>query len=139
VRTDLAPFEMETALKLLRHFVCGEETLREWTDGLPINTDDHPLTQYQTRFSVSPMSHHTMFAEIAESPWPRLTNLEAAGVGESFRERLEVFVRANRLALNEQWNEARELLPGDGRFRLFDGMRRSGKRYRAVKKRDYSE
>lgn len=138
VKADLARFEMETPLKILRHFVCGEETLRRWTEGLPVNTDDLPLTQYQTEYSTPPMSHHTMFIPLLESPWAYLINTDAAGEGPDLAEKLDLCMRARTLTLEQLWKDARDLLPDDSKLLLFEGIFEQAERWKAIKKKHYT-
>ncbi len=134
VKADLARFEMDSPLKILRHFVCGEDRLRRWTDGLPVNTDDMPLTQYQTAYSSPPMSHHSMFIPLLESPWPYLVHADAAGEGGDLKDKLDHYMKARELTLKQLWKDAHELLPGDGKLRLFERILKQSERWKAIKK-----
>ncbi|MEW6074100.1 MAG: fused MFS/spermidine synthase [Planctomycetota bacterium] len=129
IRADLARFRMHTPLKLLRHFVCGPETLLAWTEGVPTNTDDLPFTQYQTDHSEGPTCNHAMFGPLLESPWPYLRNPDPAEEGGRLAERLETCLAARRQAMYGYWDEARKLLPEDDLTRLWDENRRKARRW----------
>ena len=141
VHADLAPFEMDTPLNLLRHFVCGPERLREWTAGFPINTDDMPVTQYYSNYSIghdgNRPSHHLMFAGLLESPWPWLENVDPTAVGSDLRDRLDLCMEARALSMRGKWADARALLPDDEKMGLFEGIILQGRRWQARKRELY--
>jgi spermidine synthase len=53
VAADLRAFGLDKAPGLLSTFVCAEEALRDWVGAGPVNTDDLPLTQYDTALSAT--------------------------------------------------------------------------------------
>ena len=55
VRRDLEPFGLHTPAGFLDTFLCAEEALRHWAGEGPVNTDDLPYTQYETRYSTGAM------------------------------------------------------------------------------------
>jgi len=139
VAQDLGLYVMDSVPNLLRHFVCGPKTVRRWTEGLPVNTDDLPLTQYQTEYSSPPMSHHTMFIPLLESPWPLLTNVGQAGMEASDLEaRLALCMQARALAMEGRWKDARDLLPTDPKLGLFEKIILKARRWKAIKRDRYT-
>lgn len=118
VRADVEPLQMDTPEKILRHFVCGPATLRAWTEGFPVNTDDLPLTQYWTRWSGGPPSSYQMFAAIQENPWPYLANVDALPDAAGLRERLDAHLEAQRLGMDGDWKAANLVLPNDPKFKV---------------------
>ncbi|MEW6072828.1 MAG: fused MFS/spermidine synthase [Planctomycetota bacterium] len=140
VRADLAPFQMETPVKVLRHFAGGPEALRRWTEGLPIDTDDKPWTQYHSRYSAGQPGirpgFHMMFIPLLESPWPYLVRPEAAG-GTALQEELALARRAQELALRGRWADARALLPTDEKLGRMESIIRQGQIWQEAKRRVY--
>ena len=72
VRKDLAYWNLDTPVAVLSAFLCGEESLREWTDAVPVNTDDLPFTQYLTKFTGTTEYGWPELAPKLESVWPYL-------------------------------------------------------------------
>jgi hypothetical protein len=138
VAADLAPIVMDTPLDILRHFVCGPERLRRWTEGLPVNTDDLPLTQYHTEYYRPPMSHHSMFVPLLESPWPYLRRTGGRDESAELEKKLRLCFEAQGLAMQEHWKEARELLPDDDKLDLIDRIYQQSRRWWAIKRERYT-
>ncbi|MHC4593251.1 MAG: spermidine synthase, partial [Planctomycetota bacterium] len=72
VAADLQPYGLQSPVGLLDAFVCAEETLRKWTADGPINTDDLPYTQYETRYSPGIRCTARTFLSPMESAAPYL-------------------------------------------------------------------
>jgi len=51
VAAALEPWGLDTAGEVLECLHAGPDTLRRWTAGLPINTDDHPRVQFVTPYT----------------------------------------------------------------------------------------
>jgi tetratricopeptide (TPR) repeat protein/spermidine synthase len=51
IQGDLAPFGMASPAEILDLFVGGPAAVARWTEGLPVQTDDHPRVPYTTSFS----------------------------------------------------------------------------------------
>jgi len=137
VHADLASFAMETPEMILRHFICAGDKVRLWTDGLPVNTDDLPFTQYETRYSKPPMCSPPMFAPIAETPWPFITGWEDEEEAVHLESRLEHCLAAQRLLLSGQVREARSMLPDDSMFNLFEEKIREGLWWKEQMEREF--
>jgi hypothetical protein len=73
VRRDLEPFGLHTVSGFLDSFLCAEEKLLLWVGAGPVNTDDLPLTQYQTEYTRSDLFKGSFFLEPMEDIWPYLT------------------------------------------------------------------
>lgn len=139
VRADLVPFAMETPEKILRHFVCAGESVRRWTDGLPVNTDDLPFTQYQTRYSDSPLCGLPLFVPILESPWPYISNRGDEEEAARLEERLLRCIQARRFYLTGRLKDARSLLPYDSKLNIFEQKIREGRRWRERINREFKQ
>ena len=48
---DLAKYGVSSLVELLDLFVAGPRAVAAWTDGLPIQTDDHPVVPYTTPYA----------------------------------------------------------------------------------------
>jgi len=53
VHASLVPWGLGSAAEILECLHAGPETLARWSEGLPVNTDDHPLSQFVTRYTAS--------------------------------------------------------------------------------------
>jgi len=51
VREALEPWGLASAAEILECLHAGPDTLARWSEGLPVNTDDHPLTQFVTGYT----------------------------------------------------------------------------------------
>ena len=51
VRDDLLPYGLAAPEEILDLFLAGPDEVADWTEGLPVQTDDHPLVPYTTRYS----------------------------------------------------------------------------------------
>ncbi|MFH1370895.1 MAG: fused MFS/spermidine synthase [Planctomycetota bacterium] len=117
VRRDLEPFGLHTVAGFLDAFLCAEEKLQRWTGDGPVNTDDLPLTQYETRYSQGALFKSEDFIEPMEEIWPYLTGTGNEEEARQLREELAMRAEANRLALLGQIEKAYAVLPDDVRYR----------------------
>ncbi|MCB9594735.1 MAG: fused MFS/spermidine synthase [Sandaracinaceae bacterium] len=53
VQAALAPWGLGSAAEILECLHAGPDTLARWSEGLPVNTDDHPITHFVTDFTRS--------------------------------------------------------------------------------------
>ncbi|MGB7769690.1 MAG: fused MFS/spermidine synthase [Verrucomicrobiia bacterium] len=131
VRRDLERYGLDTPAGFLDSFLCSEITLRHWVGEGPVNTDNLPYTQYETRYSKGVKNDPAEFIEPMEDIWPCLTNLGSEQSAEQLHKELELRARANRLSLLGRWQQAYAVLPQDVRYRemrrLYDEQ---GPRYR---------
>jgi len=63
---EMARWGLDTPASVLDCFVAGPEALDRWTVGLPVNTDDQPLTPYVTRHSRGPRMGPQALGQVAE-------------------------------------------------------------------------
>ncbi|MCP4606651.1 MAG: tetratricopeptide repeat protein [Proteobacteria bacterium] len=52
IEQDLKPFGMAAPEELLNSFLAGPKVVQMWTEGLPIQTDNHPIVPFTTSFST---------------------------------------------------------------------------------------
>ena len=117
VRRDLEPFGLNTAAGFLDTFMCAEDSLRRWAGDGPVNTDDLPYTQYETRYSQGAILNNSHLVEPMEDIWPYLAGVGSEQEANNLREALALRARANRLALLGRLEEACTVLPDDARYR----------------------
>jgi spermidine synthase/tetratricopeptide (TPR) repeat protein len=117
VRRDLEPFGLHTPAGFLDTFLCAEEALRRWAGEGPVNTDDFPYTQYETRYSQGAWLSNADLVEPMEDIWPYLTNMGSEQEAGQLREELKLRTKVNRLALLGRLEEAYAVLPDDVRYR----------------------
>jgi spermidine synthase len=129
VRLDLEPFGLHTPAGFLDAFLCTGDTLRQWVGAGPINTDDLPYTQYETRYSKGAFLNSTEFIEPMEDIWPCLTGTGPEEQAKQLHDELTLRARVNRLAFLGRWEEAYAVLPEDVRFRQMRRLYEEGPRY----------
>jgi spermidine synthase len=118
VRQDLERYGLDTPAGFLDSFLCAESTLRSWVGEGPINTDNLPYTQYDTRYSKGEYTDTAEFIEPMEDIWPNLTNCGSEQVAEQLHQEMELRAKANRLAFLGHWEQAyNDVLPQDVRYR----------------------
>jgi spermidine synthase len=117
VRHDLEPFGLHTPAGFLDTFLCAEEALRRWAGEGPVNTDDLPYTQYETRYSQGALLNNADLIEPMEDIWPYLTNTGSEQEAKQLHEEFILRTKANRLALLGQLENAYAVLPDDIRYR----------------------
>jgi len=124
VRQDLKRYGLDSPAGFLDSFLCAEATLRSWAGEGPINTDDLPYTQYETRYSKGVNIDTADFIEPMEDIWPYLSNMGSEQSANELHDALNLRAKANRLAFLGRWQQAYEVLPDDVRSkemrRLYD-------------------
>jgi spermidine synthase len=120
VAADLSPWYLDDPVGVLENFVCGEETLRRWTEDAAINTDNLPYTQYETKYSKhSPMLEGSSIAPLIESAWPYLKNTGGEHESRLLEQELALHSKVSRLMSVGKYGEALSLLPEDGKVRKY--------------------
>lgn len=73
VGADLAGYGMKGSSEILDLFVAGPEAIATWTRDLPVQTDDHPIVPYTTRYSLGRRMVPSLLLGVRESavPWLR--------------------------------------------------------------------
>jgi len=117
VRRDLEPFGLHTVAGFLDAFLCAEAALRQWAGEGPVNTDDLPFTQYETRYTRGALFSNADFIELMEDVSNYLTETGSEQEANELRERLAMRAEVNRLVLLGQLEKAYAVLPDDVRYR----------------------
>ncbi|MCA9610459.1 MAG: fused MFS/spermidine synthase, partial [Myxococcales bacterium] len=72
----LRPWGLASAAEILECLHAGPETLAAWTEGLPVNTDDHPITFFVTGYTdAAPMTPDRLLEAFAP-PEDRLRHVD---------------------------------------------------------------
>jgi spermidine synthase len=113
---DLATWGMGSVEEILDLFVAGPDALAAWTDGLPVQTDDHPIIPYTTAFSKGRRMVPALLLGVREpiGHWLR---------PERSADPQGAIVRAAEgqgLVMAGQLARARELLPSSRKIQLFE-------------------
>jgi spermidine synthase len=116
VRRDLLPYGMASPEELLDLFVAGAPTLRQWTDGLPEQTDDHPWVPYTTELSRGRRMTPALLLAVRAKVDPWLRPRDFDGPDKARRERA---YDAQGLVLAGNLDRAAELYPEGEKLRLF--------------------
>lgn len=98
VRAALEPWGLSTSAEVLECLHAGPDTLARWTEGMPVNTDDLPLTQFVTRYTSSAPMTPDRLHEVFDPP------------RDLFDPPLEAQLAAD---LSRRWNAQGLLLAGD--------------------------
>jgi spermidine synthase len=129
VSLDLEQFGLHIPAGFLDTFLCAEDKLRRWAGEGPVNTDNFPLTQYETCYSQGALLNNADFIKPMEDIWPYLTGTGPEQEAKQLREELELRAKANRLALMGQQEKAYAMLPDDVRYRQMHRLYEESPRY----------
>lgn len=113
VQKDLEYWNLNHPLGILENFLSGEEKIREWTESVPINTDNLPWNYYNTKYSKGEKYSLQSFLPIAESIWPYLQNTGSKHERDKLKEQLELLFQRKKLFLQLRFKEALSFLPQD--------------------------
>ena len=113
VQKDLKFWNLHYPLGILENFLSGETKIREWTEGLPINTDNLPWSYYNTKYSEGEKHSLPDFIPVAESIWPYLHNTGNRDKEELLKRQLDLLFQRKKLSLQLKFKEALSLLPQD--------------------------
>ncbi len=110
IRADLEPFGMDRPEEVLDLFVAGNRALARWTEGLPIQSDDHPLLPYATRYSNGPRMTPGSLLAVREPLGPRL--FVEGPSAEQVRSEVALAEEIQGLVLAGRLDRAAALSPG---------------------------
>ena len=122
---DLAVWGMGDVDELLDLFVAGPDALATWTDGLPLQTDDHPIIPYTTSFAKGRRMVPALLLGVREpiTPWLRgeaSTELKVA---------IERAAEGQGLVTAGLLTRASELLPSSRKVALFEHQTKTTRPY----------
>jgi spermidine synthase len=112
---DLAAYGIDGPEELLDLFVAGSEAIDAWTKGLPVQTDDHPLVPYTTKYSVGRRMVPGLLSAIRAPMGPPLQGT----ITTAQRAKLQAAFEAQGLVLTGNLARARQLRPNSGKLKLF--------------------
>jgi spermidine synthase len=116
VREDLERYGMATVPEVLDAFIADWSVLEEWTRGLPIQTDDHPMLPYLTSYSRGRRMTPELLLPIHSSIHPLLIT---ANTSPQVLERVEHNSHAQSLVLAGQLDQAIRLYPESTKLPLY--------------------
>jgi spermidine synthase len=119
VAADLRGWGMDSVAGVLENFLCGEETLREFTGKAPVNTDDLPYTQYKTRYTKGQLCTMAALGSALESVWRYVRDPGETAESRRLKEELDRRAAARRLMFVGRWEEAFALLPEEPKARRY--------------------
>lgn len=129
-RADLARYGISSVDELLDGYLCDAAGVEAWTAGLPLQTDDHPVVPYTTRWTGGrPMTPSLLLAArqplTPRPPFGRTSDRERA--------ELEQARDAQGLVLAGMLDRAAEIHPRGHKIRLYLERRQTSEPYyRAV-------
>jgi tetratricopeptide (TPR) repeat protein/spermidine synthase len=109
VGDEMARWGLDTPASVLDCFVAGPETLARWTQGLPVNTDDRPLTPYVTRHSSGPRMGPSSLGQVAEPLGTLLVTPSSGDEAAALELELEAYRAAEGFALRGEAQRAAAL------------------------------
>ena len=124
VGRDLASYGVASAAELLDLFVAGPEAIAAWTEGLPTQTDDHPLVPYTTDYSHGRRMEPRLLLTVRSSVAPLLANATADEVSA-----IEQAHDTQGLVLAGLLDQAAERRPVGAKVRLYREQRRTTEPY----------
>jgi tetratricopeptide (TPR) repeat protein/spermidine synthase len=114
VRDEMSRWGLSTIADVLDCFIAGPRRLDRWTDGLPVNTDDRPLTPWVTGWSRGRRMGPHVLSSIAE-PIGDLLVGPASGA-EQLEGQLAKHRKAEGLLLRGEAIRAAEVIPDNPRL-----------------------
>ena len=129
VKEDLEDYKLSDPFALLGHFVMGEESLKKYTQGVQINTDNQPFVQFAEARSKAedPITQNLSgLFEYRESVFPLLTNM--GDESQDIKAKVERYYKAwghvfqGHISLSrknlegaiDEYRKARDINPEDG-------------------------
>jgi spermidine synthase/tetratricopeptide (TPR) repeat protein len=114
VQRDLVPYGMASVEELLDLYVAGPAALCAWTEGLPSQTDDHPIVPYTTAYSRGRRMVPSLLLGVRSPVPPSVHHLTPAAEAA-----LVAAYEAEGLVLAGNLVRAAELRPEGTKLRLF--------------------
>ncbi|MBN1610088.1 MAG: tetratricopeptide repeat protein [Polyangiaceae bacterium] len=129
IQGDLAPYGMGSVAELLDSYVADAVAVARWTDGLPEQTDDHPLVPYTTELSRGrPMIPALLLGARSHAPpWLRRPSPD----GSPPQCELARAYEAQGLVFAGNLWRARELYPQGNKLALFEAQAHTAPGYYA--------
>lgn len=125
VAAALGPWGLDSPAEVLECLHAGPETVRAWTRGLPINSDDLPLTQFVTEYTDgAPMTPDRLLEAFAPS-----VTLLAAPPAPDLEASLETRWQAQGLLLAGALERAAAVCPGCAKIPMFTAAMAEGGAY----------
>jgi spermidine synthase len=113
VQKDLEFWNLNHPPGILENFLSGEKKIREWTESVPINSDNLPWSYYSTKYLKGEKLSLPDFIPIAESIWPYLHNIGNEDKQAALRKQLDLLFQRKKLFLQLKFKEALDLLSQD--------------------------
>ncbi|MCP4675744.1 MAG: tetratricopeptide repeat protein [Deltaproteobacteria bacterium] len=127
IERDLKPFGMAKPEELLDSFLAGPLAVNTWTQGLPIQTDIHPIVPYTTMLSAGRRMTAPLLLGVRSSVMPLLRRM---GEGEAaIRKKLEMAREAQGFLLAGLLDRATETWPDGEKIGLFKKRAALGRDY----------
>jgi len=119
VAADLQRWGLGEAVDVLSTFVCAEAALRQWAGNGPVNTDDLPLTQYDTRYATTGSDFSlAALLDSLQSVEPYLAPAASPQEQARLRSRLARRLEARRRLFVKDLAGAHALAPDDPQIRI---------------------
>lgn len=114
IHDDLAPFRMGSVEEVLDLFLAEPAKIDAWTEGLPIQTDDHPIVPYATSYSSGRRMVPALLLGVRTSVKPLLRSVPAEQLA-----RISLSWESQGLVLAGMVERAAEIDPQGGKIQRF--------------------
>lgn len=111
VQRDLEYWNLNHPPGILENFLSGEKKIQEWTENVPINTDNLPWSYYSSKYTKGEIHSLQSFLPIAESVWPYIQNIGTTEERDVLKKQLDHLFQRKKLFLQLKFNEALSFLP----------------------------
>jgi spermidine synthase len=118
VHADLSRYGISSVVELLDLFLSDAAGVVEWTDGLPLQTDDHPLVPYTTRYAQGRRMQPPLLLGVRKPITPLLANVPAGSLDD-----LDAAYEAQGMVLAGKLDRAAEIFPNGRKIRLYREQR----------------
>ncbi|MDJ0764396.1 MAG: tetratricopeptide repeat protein [Myxococcota bacterium] len=137
IKTDLAAYGMAAPEELLDAFLAGPGAVGKWTQGLPIQTDNHPIVPYTTAYASGRRMSAPLLLGVRSSIFPILTRM---GQSEAdIRSRLAIAIDAQGFLLAGMLDRAADTWPNGKKIHLFKERAQQGRAYYLALAKRYAD
>lgn len=129
VGAEMARWGLDSPASVIDCFAAGPQALEAWTGGLPVNTDDRPVTPWVTGHSRGPRMGPHALSQVAEPVGDLLVRPEGEAEAEALDLALEDYRRAEGFLLRGQAERAASAAPRSTKLARYVSELRAARGY----------
>ncbi len=137
IRQDLAPFGMDAPEEILDAYLAGPRVTARWTEGLPIQTDNHPIVPFTTAYSKGRRMTADLLLGVRSSVVPILERMGDEEV--LLRQKLATGEEVQGFLLAGMLDRALEAWPDGKKLALFEKRAATGEGYYIALAKQYND